>query len=79
VYSNRSYGILDVEYRRLGINQPGPRAASLFDLGNPPLDWPALAAAQGVPGARASTCEEFADALRTALATEGPYLIEARV
>lgn len=79
VYSNRSYGILDLEYRRLGINRPGPRAASLFDLGDPALDWPALAAAQGVPGTCAATCEEFADAMRTALTTPGPYLIEARV
>ncbi|HEX7035525.1 MAG TPA: acetolactate synthase large subunit [Pseudomonadales bacterium] len=79
VYANRSYGILDLEYRRLGINQPGPRAASLFDLGNPALDWPSLAAAQGVPGVRAATCEEFADAVRSALATPGPYLIEACV
>src|SRR5690606_30498132 len=79
VYANRTYGILDLEYRRLGINQPGPRAASLFDLGNPGLDWPSLAAAQGLPGVRAATCDEFADALRTALSTPGPYLIEACV
>ncbi|MBX3707753.1 MAG: acetolactate synthase large subunit [Pseudomonadales bacterium] len=79
IFSNRSYGILDVEYRRLGINDVGARAASLFDLSRPDLDWVALAAAQGVPGRRAETCEAFAAALRDALAAGGPHLIEARV
>lgn len=79
IFSNRSYGILDVEYRRLGINQVGAKAASLFDLSRPDLDWVALAAAQGVPGARADSCETFAAALRTALERSGPSLIEARV
>ncbi len=77
VFSNRQYNILEVEYRRLGINEIGRDAASLFDLSNPDLDWVGLAAAQGVPGARASTCEEFDAALGRALASDGPYLIEA--
>jgi acetolactate synthase-1/2/3 large subunit len=79
IYGNRSYGILDVEYRRLGINQVGARAASLFDLSRPTLDWVALAQAQGVSGARAATAEEFAAALRSALEAGGPHLIEAAV
>lgn len=79
VYRNRRYGILDVEYRRLGINEVGERAASLFDLSKPDIDWVALAASQGVPGARADTCEDFAAALGRALASDGPYLIEAVV
>ncbi len=79
IYSNRSYGILDVEYRRLGINQPGARAASLFDLSRPDLDWTAMARAQGVPGVRAETCEAFAAAVREAMAEPGPHLIEAVV
>jgi acetolactate synthase-1/2/3 large subunit len=79
IFSNRSYGILDVEYRRLGINQVGAKAASLFDLSDPALDWVALAAAQGVPGARADTCEAFMAALTAALDRSGPSLIEAIV
>jgi len=79
IYSNRRYGILDVEYRRLGINDVGERAASLFDLSRPDLDWVAMAAAQGVPGARADSCESFAAALGAARAADGPYLIEALV
>lgn len=79
VFSNRSYGILDVEYRRLGINQVGAKAASLFDLSHPNLDWVALAGAQGVPASRVDTCEAFAGALRGAIDRRGPYLIEAVV
>jgi acetolactate synthase-1/2/3 large subunit len=79
IYSNRSYGILDVEYRRLGINDVGAKAASLFDLSGPAIDWVALAAAQGVAGVRAETCEAFAAALQQAIAGAGPFLIEAVV
>ena len=77
VFSNRQYNILEVEYRRLGSNDIGRRAASLFDLGNPNLDWVALAQAQGVTGARAATCEEFDAALGAAFDAGGPQLIEA--
>ena len=79
IFNNRQYGVLDVEYRRLGVNEVGAKAASLFDLGNPAIDWVRLAESQGVPGARATTCEEFDTALGRALATAGPYLIEAVV
>lgn len=77
VFSNRQYNILEVEYRRLGVNEIGERAASLFDLSRPNLDWVALAQAQGVAGSRAATCEEFDERLCAALAEGGPHLIEA--
>jgi acetolactate synthase-1/2/3 large subunit len=79
IYSNRAYNILEVEYRRLGINEVGATAASLFDLSQPTIDWVGLAGSLGVPGARASTCEEFAAALQRGLETDGPYLIQADV
>ena len=77
IFSNRQYNILEVEYRRLGINDIGERAASLFDLSRPDLDWVALATAQGVSGSRATTCEEFDASLTAALGAGGPHLIEA--
>ncbi len=77
IFSNRQYNILEVEYRRLGVNEIGERAASLFDLSRPDIDWVALAEAQGVPGAKATTCEAFDDALQAALASGGPQLVEA--
>jgi acetolactate synthase I/II/III large subunit len=79
IYKNRRYGILDTEYRRLGVNDVGARADSLFDLGNPDIDWVSLAQGFGVRGARAATCEDFAAALQDALAASGPSLIEASV
>ena len=77
IYSNRQYNILEVEYRRMGVNDIGATAASMFDLSNPEIDWVRLAGSQGVPGSRAATCEEFDAALGRALAEDGPYLIEA--
>ena len=77
IFSNRQYNILEVEYRRLGINDIGERAASLFDLSRPDIDWVALAEAQGVSGVKATTCEAFDESLQAALAAGGPHLIEA--
>ncbi len=77
IYANRVYNILEVEYERLGVNAIGEKAASLFDLGNPDIDWVALAKGYGVPGAKAHTADEFVMALETAINTDGPYVIEA--
>ena len=77
IYSNRQYNILEVEYRRMGVNDIGDTAAGMFALSNPEIDWVRLAEAQGVPGSRAATCEEFDAALERALAEDGPHLIEA--
>ena len=79
VFSNRQYNILEVEYLRMGVNQVGDRAAALFDLNRPALDWVALANGQGVPGKKATTSEEFTAALEEALAHDGPYMIEAEL
>jgi acetolactate synthase-1/2/3 large subunit len=79
IYSNRAYNILEVEYRRLGINDIGKTAASLFDLSGPDIDWVALAHSMGVPGSRAATCEAFVLALQRGLESDGPYLIQADV
>lgn len=76
IFSNRSYGILDIEYRRLGINEVGATAASLFDLSNPDIDWVQLAGSMGVPGTHARTCDELTDALRRGIAEPGPFLVE---
>jgi acetolactate synthase-1/2/3 large subunit len=77
ICANREYRILKVELGRLDGVQPGPAAQSLFDLGNPVLDWVGLAASMGVRAERAETSDEFAGALRRAFAEDGPYLIEA--
>ncbi len=79
VLNNKAYAILQLEMWRVGVGRPGPKAASQLDLGNPDLDFVALAAGMGVPGSRAATAEELAEALRRALAEPGPHLIEAMV
>jgi acetolactate synthase-1/2/3 large subunit len=79
IFSNRAYNILEVEYRRLGINDIGKTAASLFDLSKPDIDWVGLAASLGVPGSRAATCDAFVLALQRGLECDGPYLIQADV
>lgn len=77
IFANRRYQILQIELARLGMQNAGPKALSMLDLGNPDLDWPMLARGMGVPASRAETAEDLARALRAALAEPGPYLIEA--
>jgi acetolactate synthase-1/2/3 large subunit len=77
IYANRSYAILNIELARVGIDNPGSRARSLFDLHDPTLDWVKLAEGMGVEAARAETTERFADLFSSAMKTRGPRLIEA--
>ena len=48
----------------------------MLEIGRPDLDWVELATAQGVAASRATTLDEFATHLRTALAERGPHLVE---
>jgi acetolactate synthase-1/2/3 large subunit len=77
IFSNRRYRILQIELSRLGFQNPGRNAMSLFSLGDPDLDWVSLAKGMGVPATRAETAEDFAKQFRAALAEPGPGLIEA--
>ncbi|HQP30663.1 MAG TPA: acetolactate synthase large subunit, partial [Deltaproteobacteria bacterium] len=75
ICSNRSYDILKLEMARAGTLNPGTNARRLTDLSG--VDWVKFAEGLGVPACQASTCEELARALATALASPGPHLIEA--
>ena len=77
ILANRKYSILQIEFARVGAHNPGPKAMSMLDLGNPDLDWVALAGGMGVPARRADTTASFAAALKQALDEPGPSLIEA--
>jgi acetolactate synthase I/II/III large subunit len=77
IYANRSYAILNIELARLGVEDPGLKAQSLFDLHDPTLDWVKLAEGMGVEAARAETTERFVDLFASAMKTRGPRLIEA--
>jgi acetolactate synthase-1/2/3 large subunit len=77
ILANRRYRILEVEMRRTGAGAPGPLASCMIDIGNPQLDWVALANGQGVEASRAHTAGEFITQFRDAMNTRGPRLIEA--
>jgi acetolactate synthase I/II/III large subunit len=76
VFANRDYAVLKREFSYLGVGNPGPRAASMFEIGRPDLDWTLLAKGMGVPGKRVSSLDEFGKALRSGFEGEGPTLIE---
>jgi acetolactate synthase-1/2/3 large subunit len=79
IMNNASYAILNIELQRVGAQSQGPKALSQLDLRNPGLDFVQLSQGLGVPATRATTAEEFVEALEKALATPGPHLIEAVV
>jgi acetolactate synthase-1/2/3 large subunit len=76
VFANRDYAVLKREFSYLGVGNPGPRAAAMFEIGRPDLDWVHLAKGMGVPGARVTSLEGFTKALREGFESEGPSLIE---
>ena len=73
--SNRKYQILLGELANVGAN-PGRVALDMMDIGNPDINWPALAGSMGVEAARTDTAEGFADLLAHSLKRSGPFLIE---
>lgn len=77
IYNNATYQILITEYHRLGVAQVGPKASSLFGLGQPDIDWTQLAQSMGVPGVQVTTSEAMHKALEESFATPGPMLIDA--
>jgi acetolactate synthase-1/2/3 large subunit len=79
IMNNASYAILNIELQRVGAQGQGPKALSQLDLRNPGLDFVQMSRGLGVPATRATTAEEFVEALEKALATPGPHLIEAVV
>jgi acetolactate synthase-1/2/3 large subunit len=77
IFANHAYRILNIELARTGAGNPGPAAKKLLDLGEPRIDWVALAGGLGIPAVRASTAEEFDAAFAKAMAGKGPAFIEA--
>lgn len=77
IFANRSYAILNIELKRVGASQVGPKALSMLDLQNPELNWTQIASGMGVEASRATTCEQFAAQYESAMKHSGPRLIEA--
>ena len=76
VFANRDYAVLKREFSYLGIGSPGARAASMFEIGRPDLDWTLLSKAMGVPGIRVNSLDAFGKALQEGVEGQGPTLIE---
>ncbi|MPZ42064.1 MAG: acetolactate synthase large subunit [Betaproteobacteria bacterium] len=76
ICANRSYRILEHEFKNVGAGQPGVRARDMLTLDRPYPDWLALARGFGVEAGRASSLEELARELKHGFAASGPYLIE---
>ncbi len=79
IFNNQKYGILETEYMRLGVNEIGENAASMFNLASPAIDFVSLAGSMGVPGRAVTNCEEFDKALAESFSQTGPFLIEAKL
>ena len=77
IMKNNSYGILNIELGRVGVENPSEKTLSLLDLTNPILDWVALSTGMGVPASSVTTTDEFSSALKDAISIKGPRLIEA--
>jgi acetolactate synthase I/II/III large subunit len=77
LFANRKYAILQVEFMRVGAENPGRKAMDLLDLSRPDLEFVHLAKGMGVPAIRATDAKSFSEALAESFATPGPFLIEA--
>jgi acetolactate synthase-1/2/3 large subunit len=76
VFSNRTYQILKGELANVGAGNPGRKALDMLNIGQPDIDWVALAKSLGVPGAKATNMEEFNRHFAAGVATPGPFLVE---
>jgi acetolactate synthase I/II/III large subunit len=79
ILNNHAYAILQLELARVGSSATGPQSRSLLDLGDPDIDFVAIAQGFGVPATRAGTAEELAEQFRAAVAEPGPHLIDAAI
>jgi acetolactate synthase-1/2/3 large subunit len=76
IAANNVYNVLRTELGRHGNHDLGTQASGLTSLGDPALDWTALAQGFGVPATRATTVGELAEQFAAAAASPGPHLIE---
>lgn len=76
LFNNKSYATLHQELANVGATKPGRKALDMLDLSRPDIDFVGLAKSMGVPGARATTMDEFNVEVARGLETPGPYLVE---
>ena len=76
ILNNGAYRILKQRVNALRGHAAQTGRYVAMDLDDPPIDFIALARAMGVRAERAETLDEVRVALNTALAAEGPTLID---
>ena len=74
--ANRSYKILEAEFKRAQGRPADQNALSLMALNRPDIDWVAISQGMGVPARAVDTAEELVIELARALAEPGPHLIQ---
>jgi acetolactate synthase-1/2/3 large subunit len=80
IFANNSYAILKQEFANMRPGEaPGPRAMSMIDIGNPTIDWVAMANSMGVPASSVETAEDFTKAMISSTRAAGPMLIEVKL
>jgi acetolactate synthase-1/2/3 large subunit len=79
VFANYTYRILNIEMQRTGAGEAGPSARKLLELGDPKIDFVALAKGLGLPAVRCDTAEAFETAFAGAMGQRGPMFIEAAI
>jgi len=79
VFANYTYRILNIEMMRTGAGEAGPSAKKLLELGEPNIDFVAVARGLGLPAVSCATAEEFETAFAGAMGQTGPMFIEARI
>jgi acetolactate synthase I/II/III large subunit len=79
IFANNSYNILKAEYANMGAGTPSERALTMIDIGNPSIDWQAMAKSMGVPSVSVGTAEDFSKAMLNSCTMHGPLLIEVRL
>lgn len=79
VFANNQYAILQGEYGNMGAGTPGKQAMAMMEIGNPSINWVAMAQSMGVPGVSVATVEDFYKALSRSVKESGPHLIEVKL
>jgi acetolactate synthase I/II/III large subunit len=77
LFSNKSYGILNMELDRVGATAQSERSRSLLSLDRPVIDFTAIGRSMGAQAVRVDDAGAFATTFKRALAEPGPHLIEA--
>jgi benzoylformate decarboxylase len=79
ICNNQSYMLLKLNILQYWREQVGVEIHEFpdsFDLGNPVIDFAALARSMGVAGVRVDRPEQVAEAITQMLAHDGPFLID---